>query len=124
MRLSLIHIYALLPQESARRKAAELSRAVRASLEEAVHRHRILPTGVAGLKKAEVCLGGIPVSEADPQTMASRCCPNLYITGEILDVAGLLGGYNLHWAWASGVAAGRAVGGVGPQTADPHPVQS
>lgn len=115
---------ALLPQESARRKAAELSRAVRASLEEAVHRHRILPTGVAGLKKAEVCLGGIPVSEADPQTMASRCCPNLYITGEILDVAGLLGGYNLHWAWASGVAAGRAVGGVGPQTADPHPAQS
>lgn len=115
---------ALLPQESARRKAAELSRAVRASLEEAVHRHKILPTGVAGLKKAEVCLGGIPVSEADPQTMASRCCPNLYITGEILDVAGLLGGYNLHWAWASGVAAGRAVGGVGPQTADPHPVQS
>lgn len=114
---------ALLPQESARRKAAELSRAVRASLEEAVHRLRILPAGVAGLKKAEVCLGGVPVSEVDPQTMASRCCPNLHITGEILDVAGLLGGYNLHWAWASGVAAGRAVAEAGPQTAALRPEQ-
>lgn len=114
---------ALLPQESARRKAAELSRAVRASLEEAVHRHRIKPAGVAGLKKAEACLGGIAVSEVDPQTMASRCCPNVYITGEILDVAGLLGGYNLHWAWASGMAAGRAVAGVNPQTAALRPEQ-
>lgn len=114
---------ALLPPESARRKAAELSRAVRASLEEAVHRHRIQPAGVAGLKKAEICLGGIPLSEVDPQTMASRCCPNLHITGEILDVAGLLGGYNLHWAWASGVAAGRAVAEAGPQTAALRPEQ-
>ena len=79
---------------------------------------------LAGLKKAEACLGGIAIGEVDPQTMTSRCCPNLHITGEILDVAGLLGGYNLHWAWASGVAAGRAVAGVGPKTASPRQEQS
>ena len=41
--------------------------------------------------------------------MQSRLCPGLFITGELLDVTGLLGGYNLHWAWASGMAAGKAL---------------
>ena len=47
--------------------------------------------------------------EIDPQTMRSLLRPNLYIIGELLDVTGLLGGYNLHWAWASGMAAGRNI---------------
>ena len=41
--------------------------------------------------------------------MESRLVPGLFITGELLDVTGRLGGYNLHWAWASGLLAGRAV---------------
>lgn len=100
---------ALLPQESARKKIAELSRATRDSLAEAVHAYSLLPVGTAGLKKAEACGGGVQTAEIDPQTMQSRLCPGLFITGEMLDVTGLLGGYNLHWAWASGMAAGKAL---------------
>ena len=69
----------------------------------------ITPDGTAGLKKAEVCAGGVDTREVDPRSMASLLCPNLYIVGELLDVTGLLGGYNLHWAWASGMAAGRNI---------------
>lgn len=100
---------ALLPQENARRKAAELSRVVRTALEEAVHSHMLLPVGVAGLKKAEICLGGVSTCEVDPLTMGSLRARGIYFIGEMLDVAGLLGGYNLHWAWASGIAAARAL---------------
>ena len=114
---------ALLPQENARRKAAELSRMVRTALEEAVHNHALLPAGVAGLKKAEICLGGVSTHEVDPLSMGSMRANGVYIIGEMLDVAGLLGGYNLHWAWASGMAAGRAVAGVDPQTAALRPEQ-
>ena len=63
---------------------------------------------MADFRKAEVCGGGVDVREVDPRRLESRLLPGLFLTGELLDVTGLLGGYNLHWAWASGVAAGRA----------------
>ena len=100
---------ALLPPEPARRRAAELSRAAREQLCAAVHARRFLPSGVADFRKAEVCGGGIDVREVEPRRLESRLLPGLFLIGELLDVTGLLGGYNLHWAWASGVAAGRAV---------------
>ena len=98
---------ALLPQEWARRKTAELSRAARLAIVEAVQRHSVTPAATAGLKKAEACSGGVNTDEVDPKTMRSRVRQNLFVVGELLDVAGLLGGYNLHWAWASGMAAAR-----------------
>ena len=98
---------ALLPQDWARRKAAELSRATRQTIVEAVHKHSITPSATAGLKKAEACCGGVNTDEVDPKTMRSRVRDNLFVVGELLDVTGLLGGYNLHWAWASGMAAAR-----------------
>ena len=100
---------ALLPQEWARRKAAELSRAARQAIVEAVQRHRITPSATAGLKKAEACSGGVNTDEVDPKTMRSRVRENLFVVGELLDVTGLLGGYNLHWAWASGTVAAKAL---------------
>ncbi|MTJ92490.1 MAG: aminoacetone oxidase family FAD-binding enzyme [Desulfovibrio sp.] len=109
---------ALLPQEWARRKVAELSRAARLAMVEAVQKHSITPGATAGLKKAEACSGGVNTDEVDPKTMRSRVRNNLFVVGELLDVTGLLGGYNLHWAWASGIAAGRELarhlGGNGP----------
>ena len=45
----------------------------------------------------------------DPYSLQSTVRENLWIVGELLDVTGLLGGYNLHWAWAGGMAAGRAL---------------
>lgn len=100
---------AVLPAELASRKAAELSRAGRREIASGLHALRIVPTGTEGLDKAEACSGGVDTAEVDPCTMQSRLVPGLFLTGELLDVTGRLGGYNLHWAWASGLAAGRAV---------------
>ena len=63
-------------------------------------------TGDEGYKKAEVTGGGVALAEIVPQTMESRVRPGLYICGEALDVFGPIGGYNFHWAWASGMLAG------------------
>ena len=100
---------ALLPQEWARRKTAELSRAARQGIVEAVQKHSLTPSATAGLKKAEACSGGVNTDEVDPKTMHSRVRENLFVVGELLDVTGLLGGYNLHWAWASGTVAAQAL---------------
>jgi len=59
-----------------------------------------------GFDYAEVTAGGVPLSEIDVSTMASRKCDGLYLCGEILDVDGRIGGYNFQWAWASGRLAG------------------
>ena len=63
-------------------------------------------TGVSGFETAQVTAGGIKTSEFDPQTLQSRIVPGLYACGEVLDVDGDCGGYNLQWAWASGLLAG------------------
>ena len=56
--------------------------------------------------QAQVCSGGVDTREVHSRTMESRKCRNLYITGELLDIDGTCGGYNLQWAWSSGAAAG------------------
>ena len=57
----------------------------------------------------QVC-GGVDVREVDAQTMESKKVKGLYFAGEILDVDGICGGYNLQWAWSSGAAAGKCAG--------------
>ena len=64
-------------------------------------------TGSAGFDSAQVTGGGIKTDTVDPNTMQSRLVPNLYICGELLDVDGDCGGYNLQWAWACGRMAGQ-----------------
>jgi predicted Rossmann fold flavoprotein len=59
-----------------------------------------------GFDYAEVTAGGVPLSEIDLSTMASRKCDGLSLCGEILDVDGRIGGFNFQWAWASGRLAG------------------
>ncbi|HEV7765911.1 MAG TPA: aminoacetone oxidase family FAD-binding enzyme [Thermoanaerobaculia bacterium] len=59
-----------------------------------------------GFDFAEVTADGVPLTEIDLATMASRRCDGLYLCGEILDVDGRIGGYNFQWAWASGRLAG------------------
>ena len=70
---------------------------------------RFTPSGSEGFAKAEVTVGGIATTGLSSQTMAARHLPGLYAIGEAVDVTGWLGGYNFQWAWASGVAAGRAI---------------
>ena len=60
-----------------------------------------------GFQQAQVVAGGVDTTEVDPCTMASRLVPGLYFAGEVLDIDGICGGYNLQWAWASGFVAGR-----------------
>lgn len=60
-----------------------------------------------GFQQAQVVAGGVDTSEVDPCTMASRLVSGLYFAGEVLDIDGICGGYNLQWAWASGFVAGR-----------------
>ncbi|MGE3403695.1 MAG: NAD(P)/FAD-dependent oxidoreductase [Vicinamibacterales bacterium] len=62
-----------------------------------------------GYAVAEITAGGVPLDEIDTATMESRCCPGLYLVGEILDVDGRLGGFNFQWAWSSGFVAGEAL---------------
>ena len=57
---------------------------------------------------AQVCCGGVDTRRVDPRTMQSRIKRGLYFAGEILDVDGICGGYNLQFAWSSGVTAGRS----------------
>jgi len=63
-------------------------------------------TGTMPWDNAQVTSGGIELCEINPETMESKLVENLYITGEVLDVDGPCGGYNLEWAWASGMVAG------------------
>ena len=65
---------------------------------------------IADFTKAQCTAGGISVSEVYPESMESKLCPKLYFAGEILDVDGLCGGYNLHFAFGSGILSGRAMG--------------
>lgn len=70
-----------------------------------IHGWKIRPEGTEGYSKAEVVLGGVDTDEVSSRTMESKKVPGLYFTGEVLDVTGWLGGYNLQWAWSSGFAA-------------------
>lgn len=64
-------------------------------------------TGTNSYDQAQVCCGGVDLGEINPDTMESRLVPGLYFAGELLDVDGICGGYNLQWAWSSGYVAGR-----------------
>ena len=62
-----------------------------------------------GYNYAEVTAGGIPLTEVDPATLESRVCPGLFLTGEMLDVDGRLGGFNFQWAWSSAWVAASGI---------------
>jgi predicted Rossmann fold flavoprotein len=67
-------------------------------------------TETLGMDSAQVTAGGIVTDEFDPNTMESKKVPGLYACGEVLDIDGDCGGYNLQWAWSSGRCAGLAAG--------------
>ena len=99
----------LVPAELLDRRCAEIAKAEREGLLQNLRKYTLVPAGTAGLRFAEVCRGGVDTSEVVPMTFFSRVVPGLSIIGELLDVTGLLGGYNLHWAIASGRLAAIAL---------------
>lgn len=64
-------------------------------------------TGTGDFSQAQVCTGGVALNEINPDTMESLKCSNVFVTGELLDVDGICGGYNLQWAWSTGYIAGK-----------------
>lgn len=90
-------------------RLADLPRAPRRAL---VHALTALPLAVRdsrGYNYAEATAGGVSLDDIDPQTMASKRCPGLYLVGEMLDVDGRLGGFNFQWAWSSARTAAEAL---------------
>lgn len=111
-----------LPQRLARRlcrhagveesvTAATLAAARRDRLAEALADFPLSVTGTEGWDKAMITRGGVDVRDVDPQTLESRIVRGLYFAGETLDIDGPCGGYNLHWAFASGALAGVCAAG-------------
>ncbi len=127
-------VFAALREPEARRDAAALKQALREVLpqrlasflaetgapagwsnaaldaaERRLHRWALHPMGTEGFEKAEVTAGGVDTRGLQARTMGARAVPGLFFIGEAVDVTGQLGGFNFQWAWASGVAAGRAL---------------
>ena len=93
-----------------------LANATRTELDNAARQlgaYVFIPSGTAGYIKAEVTAGGVDVRELNPSTFEVKKVPGMYVIGEGLDVTGRLGGFNLHWAWASGFCAGNHLGKTG-----------
>ncbi|MGL1958777.1 MAG: NAD(P)/FAD-dependent oxidoreductase [Colwellia sp.] len=74
-----------------------------------LHAWQIKPNGTEGYRSAEVTLGGINTDELSSKTFEAKKSTGLFFIGEVTDVTGWLGGYNLTWCWASGWACGQAV---------------
>lgn len=71
---------------------------------------QFIVTGTTGFVNAQVTAGGLDTTQFNPETMESNDCKNLYCVGEILDIDGDCGGFNLQWAWSSAMAAANAIG--------------
>ena len=91
-------------------QANSLTRQKRRALVELLKAFSVEITGKRPVAEAIITSGGIKVSEIDPKTMESKKVPGLYFAGEIIDCDAYTGGFNLQIAWASGYAAGMAVG--------------
>ena len=90
---------------------AQLRRDDRSRLVAALTRMPLRWSGSEGYKKAEVTGGGVSLGEVDPRTLESKRAPGLFLSGELLDAFGPIGGYNFLWAWATGRAAGLGAAG-------------
>ena len=99
----------LIPEHLSVRKTAELSKAERKTIAECVHNYPVIPDDTEDFSKAEVTSGGVATHEINPESMESLLKKGLFFSGEVMDITGKLGGYNIHWAFASGYIAGQNI---------------
>lgn len=90
------------------KKVHQLSREERLSIVHLLKHITLTPTGLLGTDKAIVTSGGLPLNEVDMRTMCSKKYPNLFVTGDILDIDRPSGGYSLQLCWTTGFVAGKA----------------
>ena len=88
-------------------RAAEVSPARREKFQKLYRSLTVSVCGTNAFDQAQVCAGGVDCYEVT-DTLESRIAPGVFFAGEILDIDGICGGYNLQWAWSSGTVAGRA----------------
>ncbi|MCL1829996.1 MAG: NAD(P)/FAD-dependent oxidoreductase, partial [Oscillospiraceae bacterium] len=91
------------------KKVNNISAEERTKLIDVIKHFRLSPVSPASIDEAIITAGGIAVDEVDPKTMMSKILPNIYFAGEVLDVDGYTGGFNLTIAFATGAAAGRHI---------------
>ena len=90
------------------KKAWEVEKKDRLAIAGAVKGFYFPVLGTLGWESAQITAGGVPGSEVYPETLESKKSPGLYLAGELLNIDGNCGGFNLHWAWISGMAAGKS----------------
>lgn len=88
--------------------AAQLTDAALSQIADVVKCFELRCVGTQGMDSAQVTAGGIRTAEFDPKTLESRLAPGVFACGEVLDIDGDCGGFNLQWAWSSGHLAGAA----------------
>lgn len=93
---------------SNQRLANSINRTERLTIVDFLKNWSLPITGFGGYTEAMITLGGVNLKEVDPKTMQSKIIDNLYLAGEILDLAGPTGGYNLQICWTTGYLAGEA----------------
>ncbi len=108
-RLAQLAMEHLLPPGLGARRVGEIGAKDLRLAAQALSAWTLAPSGTEGWAKAEVTARGVDTRPLSSRTMECKAIPGLYFAGEVLDVTGQLGGYNLHWALASGLACGRAV---------------
>lgn len=99
----------LLDNGLAESKLQDLSNEYIKQIANQFNRWQIRPNGTEGYRTAEVTVGGVDCDCISSKTMEANSVKGLYFTGEVLDITGWLGGYNLQWAWSSGWCAGQFV---------------
>lgn len=107
----LIPVVVRLSGISGETKVHQITRSQRQYLAELLQHFPLHPKRFRPIEEAVITSGGVCVKEIDPKTMMSKCCPNLYFAGEVIDVDGYTGGYNLQIAYSTGFIAGMSVPG-------------
>lgn len=103
---SLIPVFVRLSAIEPEKSVNQITKAERGRIKELLMALPLTVRSTRGLSEAIITAGGIDIREVDPKTLGSKLMPSLYFAGEVLDVDGLTGGYNLQIAWSTGFAAG------------------
>jgi predicted Rossmann fold flavoprotein len=96
-------------QVPVKKTVKELNESEISRVQKALHGQKVTIKGLKGFKECQLSTGGVPLSEINPDSMQSLKVDGLFFAGEILDVSGLCGGYNLQWAFTSGFVAGNHI---------------
>jgi len=96
---------------SPEKQVNEITREERRCMIQAIKHFTLTLTGLRDYKEAIITQGGVSVKEVHPQTMESKKVKNLYFAGEVLDLDGVTGGFNLQIAWSTGYLAGISIDG-------------